>query len=228
MNIYDYEPLERLEICMLLATVDNLDFTNISLETEGLLIEFEEAGIIIPDDTLVGGSQAGLTPKGYLFKKRAMRWLETQGKLGLVELTILEKVVSGQNTNVNNWGPIETKAGVASDGQIEAALHELKTAGLIKTYGAWGMAYPIRIDGEGAWKHVLTSQKPPAWQYEEEYSNMTTNNNISIGDHATVGVAGTNSGIAVTGSSIMLSLPIKFRVFIKILINYNLKLRKMN
>lgn len=34
---------------------------------------------------------------------------------------------------------------------------------------------------------------------------MTTNNNISIGDHATVGVAGTNSGIAVTGSSIMLS-----------------------
>ena len=57
---------------------------------------------------------------------------------------------------------------------------------------------------------------------------MTTNNNISIGDHATVGVAGTNSGIAVTGSSIMLSLPIKFRVFIKILINYNLKLRKMN
>lgn len=126
------------------------------------------------------------------------------------------------------WGPIETKAGVASDGQIEAALHELKTAGLIKTYGAWGMAYPIRIDGEGAWKHVLTSQKPPAWQYEEEYSNMTTNNNISIGDHATVGVAGTNSGIAVTGSSIMLSLPIKFRVFIKILINYNLKLRKMN
>ena len=95
MNIYDYEPLERLEICMLLAAVDNLDFTNISLE-------FEEAGIIIPDDTLVGGAQAGLTPKGYLFKKRAMRWLETQGKLGLVELTILEKVVSGQNTNVNN------------------------------------------------------------------------------------------------------------------------------
>lgn len=194
MNIYDYEPLERLEICMLLATVDNLDFTNISLETEGLLIEFEEAGIIIPDDALVGRGQVDLTSKGHLFKKRAMRWLETQGKLGLVELTILEKVVSGQNTNVNNWGPIETKAGVASCDQIEAALHELKTAGLIKTYGAWGMPYPIRIDGEGAWKHVLTSQKPPAWQHEEEYSNMTTNNNISIGDHATVGVAGTNNG----------------------------------
>ena len=205
MNIYDYEPLERLEICMLLATLDNLDFTNISPEVEGLLVEFEEAGIITPDNTLVGRGQVDLTSKGYLFKKRAMRWLKTQGKLGLVELAILEKIVSGQNTNVNNWGPIETKAGVASDGQIEAALHELKTAGLIKTYGAWGMTYPIRIDGEGAWKHVLTSQKPPAWQYEEEYSNMTTNNNISIGDHATVGVAGTNSGIAVTGSSIMLS-----------------------
>jgi hypothetical protein len=204
MNIYDYEPLERLEICMLLATLDNLDFTNISPEVEGLLVEFEEAGIITPDNTLVGRGQVDLTSKGYLFKKRAMRWLKTQGKLGLVELAILEKIVSGQNTNVNNWGPIETKAGVASDGQIEAALHELKTAGLIKTYGAWGMPYPIRIDGEGAWKHVLTSQKPPAWQYEEEYSNMTTNNNISIGDYATVGVAGTNTGFAVAGTSVTL------------------------
>ena len=183
MNIYDYEPLERLEICMLLATLDNLDFTNISPEVEGLLVEFEEAGIITPDNTLVGRGQVDLTSKGYLFKKRAMRWLKTQGKLGLVELAILEKIVSGQ---------------------IEAALHELKTAGLIKTYGAWGMPYPIRIDGEGAWKHVLTSQKPPAWQYEEEYSNMTTNNNISIGDYATVGVAGTNTGFAVAGTSVTL------------------------
>lgn len=194
MNIYDYEPLERLEICMLLATVDNLDFTNISLETEGLLIEFEESGIIIPNDAIAGRCQIDFTPKGQRFRKRAVRWLETQGKLGLVELAILEKVVSGQNTNVNNWGSIETKAGVASYDQIEAALHELKTAGLIKTYGAWGTPYPIRIDGDGAWRYILTSQKPPAWQYEEEHPNMTTNNNISIGDHATVGVAGTNNG----------------------------------
>ena len=98
MNIYDYEPLERLEICMLLATLDNLDFTNISPEVEGLLVEFEEAGIITPDNTLVGRGQVDLTSKGYLFKKRAMRWLKTQGKLGLVELAILEKIVSGQNT----------------------------------------------------------------------------------------------------------------------------------
>ena len=67
MNIYDYEPLERLEICMLLATVDNLDFTNISLETEGLLIEFEEAGIIIPNDAIAGRSQVDFTPKGQRF-----------------------------------------------------------------------------------------------------------------------------------------------------------------
>ena len=33
---------------------------------------------------------------------------------------------------------------------------------------------------------------------------MTTNNNISIGDYATVGVAGTNTGFAVAGTSVTL------------------------
>ena len=47
MNIYDYEPLERLKICIFLPTLNNLDFANISPEVEGLLAEFEEAGIII-------------------------------------------------------------------------------------------------------------------------------------------------------------------------------------
>lgn len=205
MNIYDYEPLERLEICMLLATLDNLDFTNISPEVEGLLVEFEEAGIITPDNTLVGRGQVDLTSKGRLFKKRAMRWLKTQGKLGLVELAILEKIVSGQNTDVNSWDPIETELGEATLAEIEAAIEELKNSDLIKPLAVMGPRLPVRLTGLNEYRYTLQTKNPPAWQYEDKYSNMTTNNNISIGDHATVGVAGTNSGVAVTGSSIMLS-----------------------
>lgn len=205
MNIYDYEPLERLEICMLLATLDNLDFTNISPEVEGLLVEFEEAGIITPDNTLVGRGQVDLTSKGRLFKKRAMRWLKTQGKLGLVELAILEKIVSGQNTDVNSWDPIETELGEATLAEIKKAIAELENSGLIKSSAIMEAELPISLIGLNGYQYTLHTKNPPAWQHEKKYSNMTTNNNISIGNHATVGVAGTNSGIAVTGSSIMLS-----------------------
>lgn len=205
MNIYDYEPLERLEICILLATLDNLDFTNISPEVEGLLVEFEEAGIIIPNDTIAGRSQVDFTPKGQRFRKRAVRWLETQGKLGFVELAILEKIVSGQNTDVNSWDPIETELGEATLAEIEAAIEELKNSDLIKPLAVMGLRLPVRLTGLNEYRYTLQTKNPPAWQYEDKYSNMTTNNNISIGDHATVGVAGTNSGVAVAGSSIMLS-----------------------
>lgn len=53
---------------------------------------------------------------------------------------------------------------------------------------------PVRLIGLNGYKYTLQTKNPPAWQDEKEYSNMTTNNNISIGDHATVGVAGTNNG----------------------------------
>lgn len=194
MNIYDYEPLERLEICMLLATVDNLDFTNISLEAKSLLIEFEEAGIIIPNDAIAGRCQIDFTPKGQRFRKRAVRWLETQGKLGLVELAILEKVFSNQDTDVNSWDPLETELGEATLAEIETAIDELKNSGLIKPFAVMELRLPVRLIGLNGYKYTLQTKNPPAWQDEKEYSNMTTNNNISIGDHATVGVAGTNNG----------------------------------
>ena len=204
MNIYDYEPLERLEICMFLATLDNLDFTNISPEVEGLLVEFEEAGIIIPNDAIAGRSQVDFTPKGQRFRKRAVRWLETQGKLGLVELAILEKVVSGQNTDVNSWLPLKTELGEANLAEIEAAIEELKNSDLIKPLAVMGLRLPVRLIGLNEYRYTLQTKNPPAWQYEGKYSNMTTNNNISIGDHATVGVAGTNTGFAVAGTSVTL------------------------
>ena len=194
MNIYDYEPLESLEICMLLATVDNLDFTNISLEAKSLLIEFEEAGIIIPNDAIAGRCQIDFTPKGQRFRKRAVRWLETQGKLGLVELAILEKVFSNQNTDVNSWDPLETELGEATLAEIETAIDELKNSGLIKPFAVMELRLPVRLIGLNGYEYTLQTKNPPAWQDEKEYSNMTTNNNISIGDHATVGVAGTNNG----------------------------------
>lgn len=204
MNIYDYEPLERLEICMFLATLDNLDFTNISPEVEGLLVEFEEAGIIIPNDTIAGRSQVDFTPKGQRFRKRAVRWLETQGKLGLVELAILEKVVSSQNTNVNNWNPLETELGEANLAEIKTAIAELENSGLIKSFAVMEAKLPISLIGLNGYQHTLHTKNPPAWQHEKKYSNMTTNNNISIGDYATVGVAGTNTGFAVAGTSVTL------------------------
>lgn len=194
MNIYDYEPLERLEICMFLATLDNLDFTNISPEVEGLLVEFEEAGIIIPNDAIAGRSQVDFTPKGQHFRKRAVRWLETQGKLGLVELAILEKVVSSQNTDVSSWIPLKTELGEANLAEIEAAIEELKNSDLIKPLAVMGLRLPVSLIGLNEYRYTLQTKNPPAWQDEKEYSNMTTNNNISIGDYATVGVAGTNNG----------------------------------
>ena len=194
MNIYDYEPLERLEICMFLATLDNLDFTNISPEVEGLLVEFEEAGIIIPNDAIAGRSQVDFPPKGQHFRKRAVRWLETQGKLGLVELAILEKVVSSQNTDVSSWIPLKTELGEANLAEIEAAIEELKNSDLIKPLAVMGLRLPVSLIGLNEYRYTLQTKNPPAWQDEKEYSNMTTNNNISIGDYATVGVAGTNNG----------------------------------
>ena len=134
-----------------------------------------------------------------------MRWLKTQGKLGLVELAILEKIVSGQNTDVNSWDPIETELGEANLAEIEAAIEELKNSDLIKPLAVMGLRLPVRLTGLNEYRYTLQTKNPHAWQYEDKYSNMTTNNNISIGDHATVGVAGTNSGVAVAGSSIMLS-----------------------
>ena len=126
MNIYDYEPLERLEICMFLTALDNLDFTNISLEVEGLLVEFEELGIIIPNDAIAGRSQVDFTSKGQRFRKRTVHWLKNHGKLGLIELAILEKVVSNRNTDVNSWAPLEAELGEATLAEIEAAIDELK------------------------------------------------------------------------------------------------------
>ena len=134
-----------------------------------------------------------------------MRWLKTQGKLGLVELAILEKIVSGQNTDVNSWDPIETELGEATLAEIKKAIAELENSGLIKSSAIMEAELPISLIGLNGYQYTLHTKNPPAWQHEKKYSNMTTNNNISIGNHATVGVAGTNSGIAVTGSSIMLS-----------------------
>ena len=53
---------------------------------------------------------------------------------------------------------------------------------------------PVRLIGLNRYRYTLQTKNPPAWQYEEKYSNMTTNNNISIGGHATVRVAETNDG----------------------------------
>lgn len=194
MNIYDYEPLERLKICIFLPTLNNLDFANISPEVEGLLAEFEEAGIIIPNDTIAGRSQVDFTPKGQRFRKRALHWLKNQGKLGLVELAILEKVFSNQNTDVNSWDPLETELGEATLAEIETAIDELKNSGLIKPFAVMELRLPVRLIGLNGYKYTLQTKNPPAWKYKEKYSNMTTNNNISIGDRATVGVAGTNNG----------------------------------
>lgn len=194
MNIYDYEPLERLEICMFLTTLDNLDFTNVSPEVEGLLVEFEELGVVIPNDAIAGRSQVDFTPKGQRFRKREVHWLKNQGKLGLVELAILEKVVSNQNTDVNSWAPLETELGEATLAEIEAAIDELKNTDLIEPFAVIELRIPVKLIGLKGYRYTLQTKNPPAWKYEEKYSNMTTNNNISIGGHATVGVAGTNDG----------------------------------
>lgn len=205
MNVTDHSPQQRIKIFRLLKNLNSLEYPIKNKDTEAYIYALSDAGLINNRTAMGEIVEVCLSSQGYLFMEQLSEWHQTTGKLGFVELAILEKISSNKDTNVNNWNPLETELGEANLAEIKTAIAELENSGLIKSFAVMEAKLPISLIGLNGYQHTLHTKNPPAWQHEEKYSNMTTNNNISIGDHATVGVAGTNSGIAVTGSSIMLS-----------------------
>ena len=204
MNVTDHSPQQRIKIFRLLKNLNSLEYPIKNKDTEAYIYALSDAGLINNRTAMGEIVEVCLSSQGYLFMEQLSEWHQTTGKLGFVELAILEKISSNKDTNVNNWNPLETELGEANLAEIKTAIAELENSGLIKSFAVMEAKLPISLIGLNGYQHTLHTKNPPAWQHEKKYSNMTTNNNISIGDYATVGVAGTNTGFAVAGTSVTL------------------------
>ena len=187
MNVTDHSPQQRIKIFRLLKNLNSLEYPIKNKDTEAYIYALSDAGLINNRTAMGEIVEVCLSSQGYLFMEQLSEWHQTTGKLGFVELAILEKISSNKDTNVNNWNPLETELGEANLAEIKTAIAELENSGLIKSFAVMEAKLPISLIGLNGYQHTLH-----------------TKNNISIGDYATVGVAGTNTGFAVAGTSVTL------------------------